>query len=75
VTPLTSEVAVTANPGVTAWTTVANVALSGVTAGSKEVWDGARLRLRWAHTLVGSADGTQLRLTAVALTASYTTTP
>ena len=50
-----------------------NVALTGLTSGSKATWDGARLRLRWAYTQVGSADSTQLRLTVAELHGTYNT--
>ena len=72
-TPLSSEVLVATNPGTSAWATVANVALSGLTPGSKAIWDGARLRLRWTYLQVGSADATQLRLTATELHGTYLT--
>ena len=49
-TPLSGEVPVATNPGPSGWTTIANVAFGGLTAGSKVAWDGARLRLRWAYS-------------------------
>ena len=67
VTPLTAEALLATNPGVSAWTTIANVSLPAVAAGSKALWDGAVVRLRWQFTPVGSPDTTQLRLTAVEL--------
>lgn len=70
-TALSGEVLVAANPGPSGWATVAGVALPGVASGSKAGWDGARLRLRWAYTQVGSADSTQVRLTAVEVRGSY----
>ena len=70
-TPLTNEVTVAVNPGLSAWTTISGVTFTGVVGGSKPVWDSARLRLRWLHTPVGGADTTQLRLTAVEVRASY----
>ena len=70
-TPLSAEVAVATNLGSSAWATVANVALGGLTPGSKAIWDGARLRLRWGYVQVGSADSSQLRLTAVELHGTY----
>jgi PKD repeat protein len=73
VTPLTSEVAVATNPGTSAWVTVANVAFGGVVGGDKAQWDGAQVRLRWGYTAVGTADSTQVRLSAVALSADFTT--
>jgi PKD repeat protein len=75
VTPLTSEVAVATNPGTSAWVTVANVAFGGVVGGDKAQWDGAQVRLRWGYTAVGTADSTQVRLSAVALSADFTTSP
>ncbi|MFN8187683.1 MAG: Ig-like domain-containing protein [Gaiellales bacterium] len=66
-TPLTAEVAVITNPGTSGFVTVSGVVLTGVVAGSEADWDGATLRLRWQHAAVGSADTTQLRLTAVEL--------
>ena len=74
-TPLSSEALVATNPGTSSWTTVSNVAFSGLTPGSKAVWDGARLRLRWAYTQVGSADTTQLRVTVAELHGTYSATP
>lgn len=58
-TPLTNEVTVAANPGVTAWTTVTGISFAGVVPGTKSQWDGARLRIRFAHAAVGSADSTR----------------
>jgi PKD repeat protein len=75
VTPLSNEVAVATNPGTAGWLTVANVALSGVVPGTKADWDGARLRLRWAYTAVGTSDTTQIRVTAVQLGVTYSTGP
>jgi PKD repeat protein len=75
VTALTTEVVVATNPGTSAWATVGEVAFSGVVAGDKARWDGARLRLRWGYSAVGTADTTQLRLSAVALSADFSTTP
>ncbi len=72
VTPLTDEVAVAVNPGTSGWTTVSGISVSSVAPGSKATWDGARLRLRWAYGQVGTADTTQLRLTAVEVDATYT---
>jgi uncharacterized repeat protein (TIGR02059 family) len=74
-TALSSEALVATNPGASSWTTVSNVAFSGLTPGSKAVWDGARLRLRWAYTQVGSADSTQLRVTVAELHGTYRATP
>ena len=71
-TPLTDEVAVAVNPGTSGWTTVSGISLSSVALGSKATWDGARLRLRWSYGQVGTADTTQLRLTAVEVDATYT---
>jgi len=70
-TPLSNEALVGTNPGASAWTTVANVALSGLTPGSKTTWDGARLRLRWAYVQIGTADSTQLRLSVAELHGTY----
>jgi hypothetical protein len=53
--------------------TVANVAFGGVVGGDKAQWDGAQVRLRWGYTAVGTADSTQVRLSAVALSADFTT--
>ncbi|MGZ8527385.1 MAG: SwmB domain-containing protein [Candidatus Limnocylindrales bacterium] len=74
-TVLSSEALVATNPGTASWTTVSNVAFSGLTSGSKALWDGARLRLRWAYTQVGSADSTQLRVTVAELHGTYTAVP
>ena len=74
-TALSSEVAVgTANPGSSGWTTISNVNLTGIVAGTKADWDGAQLRLRWANIAGGrTADAIQLQLTAVDLHATYST--
>ena len=72
-TPLTNEVAVAANPGVTAWTTVTGISFAGVVPGTKSQWDGARLRIRFAHAAVGSADSTQVRITSIGVGGSYAT--
>ena len=74
-TALSSEGLVATNPGSSSWTTISNVAFSGLTPGSKATWDGARLRLRWAYTQVGSADSAQLRLTVAELHGTYTASP
>jgi uncharacterized repeat protein (TIGR02059 family) len=74
-TALSSEKLLATNPGTSSWTTLSNVAFSGLTPGSKAVWDGARLRLRWAYSQVGSADSAQLRLTVAELHGTYTAGP
>lgn len=74
-TALSSEGLVSTNPGSSSWTTISNVAFAGLTPGSKVTWDGARLRLRWAYTQVGSADSAQLRLTVAELHGTYTASP
>ena len=74
-TALSSEALVATNPGTSSWTTISNIAFSGLTPGSKAAWDGARLRLRWAYTQVGSADSTQLRVTVAELHGTYNATP
>jgi uncharacterized repeat protein (TIGR02059 family) len=73
-TPLTNEVQLAVNPGTGGWVTVSGVALTGLVPASKAVWDGARLRLRWAYTQVGTVDTSiQLRLTAVELDGTFAT--
>lgn len=67
VTPLSGEVVVAVNPGTSGWITVSGVAFSGLVTGSKADWDSARLRLRWQHSPVGTADTTQVRVSAVEL--------
>lgn len=70
-TPLTDEVVLATNPGPAGWTTVGAVPLTGAVPGSASLWDGARLRLRWSYQQVGTADTTQLRVTAVELRGTY----
>lgn len=70
-TPLSDEVVVAVNPGPSGFTTVADIALTGLVGGSKAIWDGAQVRLRWAYTAVGAQDSTQLRLSTVELAGTY----
>jgi PKD repeat protein len=72
-TPLSDEVVVAINPGASGWTTLANITFTGVVPGTKADWDGARLRLRWAHSPAGSADATQIRVTVVEVDSTYVT--
>ncbi|HEV7809433.1 MAG TPA: SwmB domain-containing protein, partial [Candidatus Limnocylindrales bacterium] len=73
-TPLSAELLVATNPGTSSWTTVSNVAFTGLTPGSKATWDVARMRLRWAYTQVGTADSTQLRVSVAELHGTYSAT-
>ena len=43
VTPLTNEIAVATNPGLTAFTTISGVPLTGVVPADKATWDGAQV--------------------------------
>ncbi len=70
-TPLTGEVAVAVNPGPSGWTTISGITFTGIVAGDKATWDGARLRLRWAYGQVGTADSTQIRVTAVEVDGTF----
>jgi PKD repeat protein len=70
-TALTNEIAVASNPGLTAWTTISGVAFTGVAPATKADWDGAQLKLRWAYTATGTADGTQVRLSTVELDGTF----
>ena len=70
-TALSSEVAVATNPGTSAWVTISGLKVGGLTAGTKTLWDGARLRIRVEQKPVGSSDGSQVRITAVELDAVY----
>ena len=71
VTPLTNEVSVATNPGPGGFVTISGVTLTGLTGGSKAIWDGAQLRLRWAYTAVGTQDTTQIRVSAVELDGTF----
>jgi hypothetical protein len=44
------------------------------TASDKATWDGARLKLSWAYTKAGPADGFTMPVTAVELEGTYTAT-
>ena len=70
-TPLTNEVSATTGAGTKAgWTTVSGVTLTGLVTADKAAWDGARLKLRWAYTAIGTSDGAQLKVTAAQLNAT-----
>ena len=71
VTPLTEEIAVATNPGPSSFTTISGVSFTGLAGGSKAIWDGAQLRLRWAYTPVGTQETTQLRVTAVEVDGTF----
>ena len=71
VTPLTGEIAVATNPGASSFTTISGVSFTGLTGGSKAIWDGAQLRLRWAYMPVGTQETTQLRVTAVEVDGTF----
>ena len=43
VTPLTGEIAVATNPGASSFKTISGVSFTGLTGGSKAIWDGAQL--------------------------------
>ncbi len=70
-TPLTGEVAVAVNPGPSGFTTISGITFTGLVAGDKATWDGAQLRLRWAYGQVGTADSTQIRVTAVEVDGTF----
>ena len=55
-TPLSAEVLIGTNPGLTGWATITGVSFTGLVSGTKSDWDGAKLRLRWAIAVVGSSD-------------------
>lgn len=48
------------------------VAFTSVTAGSKTVWDGARIHFRWTYTKTKGPDNAQLKITATELNGTYT---
>lgn len=50
-----------------------SAALTSVTAGDKTIWDGARLRLRWAYVKSGPTDSYTIRVSAAELTGNYAT--
>ncbi len=47
-TPLSNEVSVVTVSANTSFDNTAPVTITGIVAGSKTIWDGARLRMRWA---------------------------
>ena len=71
VTPLTNEASIATNPGPGGFTTIAGIPFTGLVAGTKALWDGAQVRLRWAYTAVGTQDTTQIRLTAVEVDGTF----
>ena len=76
VTPLSSEVQVALNPGLANWVTVSGVAFTGLVPGTKADWDGARVKLRWLPTAVGTPDSqNRLRVSAAELHATHGTGP
>ena len=66
-----TRVTVATNPGLTAFTTISGVSFTGLVGGTKALWDGAQVRLRWAYTAVGTQDTTQIRLTAVEVDGTF----
>ena len=74
VTPLSSEVQVALNPGLANWVTVSGIAFTGLVPGTKADWDGARVKLRWLPTAVGTPDSqNRLRVSAAELHATHGT--
>jgi uncharacterized repeat protein (TIGR02059 family) len=71
VTPLSSEVVVAVNPGPSGFVTVSGISFTGLVGGSKAIWDGAQVRIRWAYTAVGAQDTTQVRVSTVELDGIY----
>lgn len=47
------------------------LALTGLVAGDKTIWDGARLRLRWDYTLAVTDDFLRIRVTAAEVDGTY----
>lgn len=71
VTALTDEVLV-GTEATFAAATMVTIGFSGVVGGTKSRWDGARIKLRWDHTTVVTADPLfALRVNAVELNGTY----
>ena len=48
------------------------VSFTNVSAGSKTIWDGARIHFRWTYTKNKGPDNAQLKITATELNGTYT---
>jgi PKD repeat protein len=63
-TALSNEVTIATNPFTSNFGTLNDVAFTGVVAGTKADWDGARLKLRWNRVCVGTCDSIDLKVSA-----------